>query len=800
MFRKISSIVTAAVVIFAMLPALAASAAPSSNASLAAGVNVIPGTAQPLSVKVDNTGVPLVGESINWVSVILPNNQGFTTTPAVTAPSGWTATQTSTSSVQRYVFTTTGSGISGGNTLTFPFPANVAAPASDKVGEFRVFVSSDRGATTSRANGALNSTIRTLQLEAFGITAPAGAADGSATSGQAVTFTASVTNRASGAQTVTAATDGGTATQSLASGASAPIAIPVTLKTVGSNTTSRYIATATAAGSEALTRFQDVALQVGPLLALVPQTFEPKRVRSNTGAPAYEFKVAATKRNTPGLTVNSCQLYFDANGVANSFELNAPTTWSANNQQTLVFQSGNVTGVSGNYAPRVGCTGTDGNDAAFVQNPLDNALSLDIDNLAPVITDLALTAPAGQSAVKNSDRVDVSFKIDDVNATIRLAEVRDNFGNKVDITNLSRSGNTYTGRATVNFPLDEGTVFAQIEAIDYVGGNPAGASSNVIDLDNIVPAIADPARTTSTTTIEVLIVDNSAVSGGCNAGHWQVEDNLVTAVRGFDDTEVCGDSVYRVLVLARAIDIDATPAVTYNATGLTAQQTPIRDGAANRALTRTVDTVVGIVPAAPNLVQVTRNGGTETAVFDQDSYWTRFGGNDLMVSFTGAKAGYEAFVVDGNGNDVAGPLPLGGDTDTIVVPIGSTEGAYNRGIQLRNAAGRGDIRSLTVMLDATAPSVSTATNVGQEVTVNFNDIVWAGDNFAADWFGYETTPDGNDAYQPSRVDIRDGNLANRVLTFEFNNSDNFANLVDYLNSGSIRYRDRAGNTLADTLS
>lgn len=818
MLRKILAVAIIAIVGVSLLPAVA-SAAVTGSATLQAGQNVFPGT-RDFRIQVTNSNMPLIGTPVNYVSIVLPHAAGVRTADNAAAPSGWTVERTNLAQNQRYVYRASGAGIAGGASLQFTFPAVVAAPAnSDRAGEFNVFASDNAGATTTRVTGALITTVRILEIVSAAPTAPNGVSDGTATSGQSITYGVGVRNHALQAVTVTASlTKGGVGASSnatgVASNATRVLSVPLTLDTVSAQRTDTYVADATAAGADAGNLNTMITLQPAPTLGAVANTLSPTRVRSNQGI-QYTFNVTAMKTGIPGLRVNACTFSF----AGNTTTLAAPVTYGPNNgNQTLTFQPKAITGADGSHPVTLTCSGLDDNDAAFGPTVGGAALAVVIDNLGPIISNLTLVVPTGQDSVKNGDEVDVTWTIDDAGATYQVTEVRAAQGGAVPITGISCSGTprTCTGSATINFAAPQGQVAAFVQAIDFTDGNPGSATSlPPTTLDNIVPQLADPGRTLSTTTIEVFFNENRTISGGCNAANWRVDGQVVTAVGGgyCDSDPATPDDNYRILTISPGLPTrDTAPNVTYLPTVRDprgGKLAPIADGALNEALQRTVSTIVGILPGLPTFANedVERNTGSETAVFDEGAYWTRFPGSDLEVTFGGAAAGYTLHVLDGRGETLAS-YPVGGSTETVIVPIGNTDGTFVRGLQLQNAAGRGPIASLTVQLDRALPQLvggaGRTSRSGQVVTVNFTEKLWAGSDFSNDWFGYESVPGGVSTFQPSRVDIVDGNLSRRALTFEFNNPDAFAG-VDYLftspgGSGGRRYEDRAGNTLVDTIA
>ncbi|GAA5107322.1 hypothetical protein GCM10025762_11960 [Haloechinothrix salitolerans] len=220
------------------------------------------------------------------------------------------------------------------------------------------------------------------------------------------------------------------------------------------------------------------------------------------------------------------------------------------------------------------------------------------------------------------------------------------------------------------------------------------------------------------------------------------------------------------------------------------------------------------MPPAPDITDVTRTdsagtGEREPAAVDgdgtepdTDTYWTNQTGDDLQVSFTGGRTGYQVQVVDGDGNAVTAPQEITSDDGggTIAGPVGTDDGRQVRGVRLINAAGAGAATFFDVVVDRTAPAIANATASGDQVTVTLTEIIAFGTDFASDRWAWEHVPGGRDYYQAQQVDTTD-RRDQRLLTVELDGNGEFCG-VDYLfdnGSGARRYEDRAGNLLADTL-
>ncbi len=166
MFRKILAIAILAIVGISLLPAIA-SAAVTGTAALTAGQNVFPGT-RDFRINVTNSNMPLIGtRGRTTCRSSSPTRRGSRPSRGRrrrrTGRSRPPPRRPSTATCSAPAAPTPGS--TPGAALAFDFKSLVAAPAAtDRAGEFNVFVSDDAGATTKRLTGALTSTVRILEI------------------------------------------------------------------------------------------------------------------------------------------------------------------------------------------------------------------------------------------------------------------------------------------------------------------------------------------------------------------------------------------------------------------------------------------------------------------------------------------------------------------------------------------------------------------------------------------------------------------------------------------------------------
>lgn len=802
----------------------------SADARLAVGADVLPGAARPFRIEVTNSSsrdlVLVGGPQIDYVSIILPSAAGVTTNPDVHAPSGWTVQVTDHGSLQRIKFQTESSPIAPGDSVAFDFPADVAAPAAgDKTGEFRVAVSSDGGATTEPAKGALRTVIRVLEVTELGALAPAGVTDQSATAGQSITYGVRVRNHARAALVVTptlqsnhdADTVGDADPARIPSGQSRPYRFPVTLGPASGQRVATFAGGATSDSASAVQETAELLVQAPPALVLDANSFAPKFVRADVPI-KYRFSVDVTKSNPPTLRLRGCTLSF----ASTATRLPGPVRFGPGTAaQTLSFSPTLVNGDEGAHTVRMSCDGVDGNDHPASYRLTEPNL-VTIDNTPPVLT-VDLDIPDGQDAVKSGDTLTIRGAVDE-DAELDFVGLRSDAGETFPCT----PSDTEEFECEVSPDFADGTteVLAEAQATDRAG-NVGAASSNPVAVDLVPPRLV-VAHTLSTRQLLVRFDEHNVIRGGCNPAQWDVGGHLVAKVlfsNGDDCTAppqeagqsgpVGAPSNFRILVLADALENrDETPVVTYTRSAGGAPSDNVRDDAANLAASARVRAVLGILPPPPELVAVTRTDSTnpgerERAVKDgegtkpdTDTHWTNQPGDDLRVEFTGARKGYRVQVVDGNGDPVGSPQKVTAESGggVVAVPIGRVDRRYVRGLRLINAAGAGDPAYFDVVLDRVVPRINGATADGDNVAVRFTEPIPFGSDFANDWFAWEKVSGGRDYYQARRVDRTDDS-AERVLTVPFEDRGPFGG-VDYVftstGPGAARYEDRAGNALRDT--
>ena len=590
--RKAQALFVALVVMTGILAtAVPAFAAPASTARLTVGQQVFPGQNQPYSIQVNNSGLPIAGETINAVRILLPTQGTGVTNGAapIVGPGTWTATRVSNGTLQSILFK--GGTIAPGGNAVFTFPANVPAPASsDRSGVVQVQVSSDGGMTTSNATvptgsgNTLTTAVRVLEVTTIAPASPAGVTDGTGTAGQPVVFTTSIKNHATNALLVDPAlTVGGTnsnetvtdqAPTTIASGATSSFNFPVTLGSTGTaDRTATFTGGGTAPGAVAAAKSTNLVVQVAPGLTPRLNTLSPRVVRPTAGTPVeYTFTINADKVGTPGLTLgDGSSLSF----AGNSIPLQGTTSFAGGAAtQTLTFGPMAITGADGVYDADLVLVGSDANDKAFSQT-VSLADAIEIDSILPVITaELELPNDEdgdAQSAAKNGDEITVSGSVsDNLGATIDFVELRSNAGDVINVP-VTVSGGEYTGSAVVEFSEGATSFLAAAQATDTAGNRGVVESTPAV-VDLFAPTLVNPGEVLSTTALRVQFDDAAGlVAGGCNPTEWEVDGAVVSDVQYTNGTS-CRQGLmgspaapdnYRVLVLGSAIDETEEPAVTY---------------------------------------------------------------------------------------------------------------------------------------------------------------------------------------------------------------------------------------------
>lgn len=837
MKRRFLAVAAAAATALAVAPAAPAFAAPPATANLSGATAVVPGPTT-FTITVTNNAMPVIGETINAIRVNFPVNEaGISLGNGPGSATGFTATATNLGSTQ--FITYRGGSVPGGSSVTLTVPASVAAPlARDLTGSFRVQVSSDNFQTASTATGALAATVQVLQIVSGSVkpVAPTngdntqGVTDRTGTSGQAITYNSTVRNYARSALTVTAgltsATDTVTpATITVPAGGTQTASIPVTLGAAGGRT---LTATATAPGASAPATTDSFTVQAPALLSF--SSLDGQRAKSGAGS-ARDFVVSVSKTGAQAVSAATSTLSFGTNSCG---VVGTPTFPAGNAAQSLTYRCSSISGSDGPLDATVSYNLTDDNLASYGNTGISVGKII-IDNVAPVLT-AAVSLPQDadktqQTAVKNGDTVTVT-------GTVTKAAYLANGGNvRVSLTpdagtaltkDVTPTGSGDTRNFTATF---SGTAWdaaasrfvASASATDTAGNTGGGSAPGSTLIDNVLPALLSPGTVVNPTTIEVTFADATGIKGGCEPNLWQVDSKpgQVSSVAA-GDGKPCDQtaSTVRRLTLSSPLGVDATPTVTYNKVpaqlrGQPGAPMPAKDGAGNDALSKTIDTVTNLVPAAPQIVALQRHDGTsagpwESAYLDttENRYYTNNGGADaLNLTVGGVKQGYvvqvlrAGQVVAQRSFTAAPPIGASSYNGDILVPLRTTDGVDDFGVRLVSTQGNpGQTTPFSVVLDTVTPVLANASINGSTVTQTFSEKIVTGTDYADSWFVSELVQgESGPVKRTVNVDsVTAVNATTRTMQVSLVDPTKFAGTDYYLQTGT-RYEDRAGNTLADTL-
>jgi hypothetical protein len=839
--RRIVSIIAATAMLFAMLPAMAAFASASSTANLSeASRTIFPGADRPFSISLTNneSGGLLGlggGSSINWVRVILPTSRGFTLGGAAgsIAKSGWTVTERRDAGSQTLTFS--GGSLSPGSSTTFDFPVNVARPASaDREGPIQVMVSSNGGETAREASGNLVSLVKILEVVDGLVTAPAGAADGTGSAGQVVDYAVRVRNHAANGVSVApsfSSRNGDTVAQSpgastiTGNGAESTFLYKIQLNP--STTTDRThtfdLGAAKSDGTSAATQIvRTYGVQVPPRLRMIESNgaFSPRYVQP--GSLDYRFRGTFQKLNTPALTVTGGSLEFADTTVAlDPSHADSQATWTNGGQQVIASERTSVTGDDGDYNVTYTFDIVDGNDFAFEQQITSANRLLTIDGILPIIRNLATVLPedddgARQTYAKNGDPIQVTGEVVDRNPDRDSLAVTLVIPGQEDVavpaenisTTTTPDGFSFTAQVNPDFGVDEGDFWAEVHVLD-LADNSGDATGEEHGIDNIAPNLATTGYLIDERNIEVHIHENQLLLGGCNASTWSVEGELFIQGVYFSDGSPCqagqadpSGANIRILRLNNAKDRAWQGNVTYS------PQSPVlgrnhsdrlKDGAGHYAARADQAIRSLVAPIMPTLQEVLRQGGAETAVFDEDRYWVRTGGNgdvSLSIRGDGVRRGDVLEVLNESGQVIASSTEATENNESLsaAVPIGTSETTYTRRIRLFSPMGiPGEARAIQIQLDRTVPRLVSAQRVDEDhVEVTFDDVIWRGSNFAGDWRAYE-----DDEGQLAEIGVRSVSGSRTTRTIEVARQG-FGSVAGteydfFQEANNLIYEDRAGN-------
>lgn len=635
--------------------------------------------------------------------------------------------------------------------------------------------------------------------------------------------------------------------------------IPATLGTAASDRATTFTGSATATNA-ATTSFLDrtfgYTVQPAPNLSVLTGTLSPVNVQH---APrSYTFAVDVRKLSTPTFSITGGGLQFKnkLTGTMVSQVIALPpgdVSFADGTARRLTYTAASLSATltDGSYhALFTFAPGPDGNgftpSAATLDRTLEDALNLD--NVAPRITvevelpndrDAVRTTRARDYKVTEDNKITVKGTIDDATSTRGPVELQhlDASGNPTGATTPVESitqttvGGTvnFTGTAKPTFAANVATFRPTASATDPAEntGRQDNATTLLTQVDNHLPrlfptgdVLLDPRFVVEVDgqameprpVIAVRWDENFALIGGCQASAYTVEgERLVLDVRYSDSTKCVNGQAgpsdnIRVLVLAQEIERRgevAEPLVTYNPDATPVGGDDAKDAAGAYTPLSQQDTLNKLVPEAPRIVRVTRNGDAEDAVSDEGFYWTRFAGSDLLVRVSDGLLGDELEVTNASGTVLATAPVINNDgTGQINVPLGTVDGAKNLRLRFRSARNvAGNLTELKAQLDRVAPGGTSAVRTAgtNQVAFTFTEKVLGG-NQAANWTVFELVEDEDGSLvQRTRIvaSVTGSDLTReRTLTANFSSATSTFGGVKYLHLNGRRYEDRAGNTIA----
>jgi hypothetical protein len=452
----------------------------------------------------------------------------------------------------------TGGSIPLQSSATFSMFANVPRTAQDLTSRWVAQVSSDGGITSADAGpsstGAMDTTIRVLQVTSLGITAPAGATDNGITGAQDnVDTVCNVQNVGSGLLSTTArlaSRDGrfDSADSSAANiGPGATQSFTFRLQNVDdvtSNSSDRATCSASASGASTgpFTKNFDLTVQPRALFDYVATSLSP-RMAAPTAAPIFSVRVNKHQNGqvsltgsdqSPAATLEAPSALGAANGTDFKLSggpcnigptaLGAPTTVDAGRRDNVLLQFAPLSIPLGtndgdcNVVINVG--GTDANGAKISIRPLPNTLdTVRIDAAIPIIQTLRLQGPESRCcnadpAVKNNDTLNVAGAVTDRNPSTgqqepcstcqvvraELIQYNQEDGNGTEAgpripVNISNTGGTLSGSYAGAYAAATRSVRMALVMKDEAGNLSAETLSTPFDVDNIAPVITGAVAT-----------------------------------------------------------------------------------------------------------------------------------------------------------------------------------------------------------------------------------------------------------------------------------------------------------------
>jgi len=797
-----------------------ASATPVGTATLTSGLDILAGsTDAPFTLQVRNTGTQVIGESVNFVSILVPN--GLTVVDG--SSSGWTRDVRQASN--RVLFS--GGSIAPGSNANFTVFADVARPAADSVKRWSISISSDAGNTASSVNPidgptgtALNTTVRVLQVLSAQLSGPSQAVDNTVTSGQNNTTAQTVVQNAGSAALVVHPTlavgGGGSTTQNTVDTSIAPNGGTQSFNfgvTFGSAGTTMLSAGASATGASALgANSPSITVQSPAALSYTSSSLTPKYAIPGR---SYGFALGLTKSGTADVTFTAASSRLTFGSGAYSAALVSPTS-PATGANQFQFASATVPAAlsDGNYQPNVSLSGVDSNGWPVTITPqvTDN---ITLDSSIP-LANLSITLPASKvagenPAASNGKQVTFSGTVTDggstcgtciVSGTVLQQYSNGTPGATIPVT-LTNNNGTLSGSYSGNYANGVDSI-ALVATVSDLAGNAGPSASSLAAVDNVAPFLATYAtggpNHSDTSRIDITFSEPVATNAPMSAADWKCDNHNIVAAQQNSSKQLANTNFTSVTLTANpAVGQDERPACHY------------APNDNNRALDRTGSTnpntdfaaADGILPPAPTIDSV-----AGLAAASDGKFYTNQSAPAFVVSNTAAGNTVTLYRdSNNNGSFDSGDAQIG----TASVPTGNTVTIQSQSLGTANgpvtifvrgidgAGNAGAIGAITVVLDFVPPTVASFSATGSSVTVTFSEPLRFGRNAFSDWVVYHRNSDGT--FTGFQLGSVSGSGTTRTLTI---NDSGFTtgttiDRIQYDFAGAVgqRYQDNAGNDLVN---
>lgn len=831
---KSLGVMTTLALTLTVLAAPVSAATPSGTAEIRAAhrTNLAGTTDAPFEITVRNglTSGTSLSPNVNAIIIVPP--PGRYTPVSIATPEGWTSTLTSEG---LFLLETEESTIGPGGSAVFTVTANVSRPSVDVSRRWRVYLSSDGGQTNAEAEpttpGALDTTIRVLQVTGVTLTAPAGVVDNSATQQQTADVRVDVFNAGSGTLDVTA--DLFVDPNDPDNSTTADTSCSATPTSVLAQTAASFACTATFGNPGELTLIGDASATgadglaaSSPLITVMSKvalTYNAQSLQPTDVSPgnAYTFRLSVDKDGQVAATIDQANttLTFGPNGEFQA-SLAEPATFPPGDNNTVLLEFVPTTVPTtipdsnapvGGYTPSLVVTGTDENDLGFEISPsIGDKIS--VDSLGPDL-ELSFTPPPSRvegadPAASNGQTQDLGGTVEDRGSLCRTCPIvssvlrqYNSAGQPIspDISvEISNNGGTLSGSYSGDYDPNARSVELVVTASD-LAGNPTTEASNRVDVDNILPNLVSArsggADGRDRTRIVAILDERVAVSAAMSPSDWAVAGHRVVAAepqpssRGFNRVQLTVDP---------PLGRNEVTSLTYQPSAATRAFDRVGLEVVNTTLT----VADGIIPQLPEVDLI---GGLPR---QDGQFWINDDTPDVTVSQVDPGDTVSIYQ-DNNGN---GQIDEGTDTLKSSCPVFagnsvtctlSSFGTVNQTVTLllrshdaNSNQGPTAVEALT--LDFVPPAITAAELSGDDIVVTFNDVLTdlRGRNHTFDW-----VVRADDGGEPVKFPPQSVSGSRDSRTLHGNGDWSQAGVTvtdvvyDYNGPEGDRYADRAGNDL-----